>query len=330
MIHLIDVLDGFKAIESNSIDIVLIDPPYNIGKDFGVSKDNMSMADYLLWSDRWIGEAIRTLQDSGTLYIYGFPEILAHISVRMPLEHKWLVWHYTNKTVPTAKFWQRSHESILCCWKDTNKRIFNRDDVREEYTDVFLKNAAGKSRKCTPGRYSHSDKETTYVAHAKGALPRDVIKEDDVIKVSALAGGAGMAERWFLCKQCNDVFKNDCIDEHKHDLLGAACPCGGGTYQETSIMDDINGTLSCTACKDWKYRRPKDNIIKHPTQKPYKLTERLLLAAKPKEGGRVVIPFVGSGAECAVAEDLGLDYTGFEINPDYVKLATLFLSKRKQ
>jgi site-specific DNA-methyltransferase (adenine-specific) len=61
--------------------------------------------------------------------------------------------------------------------------------VREPYTDTFLKNAAGKVRKPTKGRFSNGDKETTYTAHEGGALPRDVIK------VPALAGGAGKKER---------------------------------------------------------------------------------------------------------------------------------------
>jgi len=84
-------------------------------------------------------------------------------------------------------FWQRTHESILCCYKE--KPVFNKDDVREPYTDTFLKNAAGKVRKATKGRFSNGEKETTYTAHANGALPRDVIK------ISALAGGAGKKER---------------------------------------------------------------------------------------------------------------------------------------
>ena len=75
----------------------------------------------------------------------------------------------------------------MCCYKE--KPIFNRDDVREPYTDTFLKNSAGKVRKATVGRFSDGTKETTYTAHEGGALPRDVIK------TSALAGGAGKRER---------------------------------------------------------------------------------------------------------------------------------------
>ena len=145
------------------------------------------MDDYLLWCDNWIAECLRILKPQGTLYIYGFSEILSFIRTRISCNVRWLVWHYTNKVTPSLNFWQRTHESILCCYKD--KPIFNRDDVREPYTETFLKNAAGKVRKPTVGRFSNGNKETTYTAHECGALPRDVIK------VPALAGGAGKKER---------------------------------------------------------------------------------------------------------------------------------------
>jgi site-specific DNA-methyltransferase (adenine-specific) len=182
-----DCISGMKKIKDESVDIIICDPPYNIGKDFGNDSDKQKMDDYLVWCDNWIKECLRILKPNGTLYIYGFSEILAFIRVRMNCNVRWLVWHYTNKVTPSLNFWQRTHESILCCYKE--KPIFNRDDVREPYTDTFLKNAAGKVRKTTVGRFSNGDKETTYTAHEGGALPRDVIK------VPALAGGAGKKER---------------------------------------------------------------------------------------------------------------------------------------
>ena len=185
-----DICDVIKSLPDESVDIILCDPPYNIGKDFGNKSDKQTMPEYIEWCKKWIIECLRVLKPRGTLYIYGFSEILAMVqtTIPLPLTHiRWLIWHYTNKTVPSAKFWQRSHESIIVCWK--NKPVFNRDDVREPYTETFVKNAAGKTRKATKGRFSSGDKETTYKAHSKGALPRDVIK------ISALAGGAGRKER---------------------------------------------------------------------------------------------------------------------------------------
>ena len=182
-----DCIQGMKKINSESVDIIICDPPYNIGKDFGNDSDKQEMTKYLTWCDEWIAECLRILKPNGTLYIYGFSETLAFVRTRITCNVRWLIWHYTNKVTPSLNFWQRTHESILCCYKE--KPLFNRDDVREPYTEGFLKNAAGKVRKSTKGRFSNGETETIYTAHEGGALPRDVIK------IPALAGGSGKKER---------------------------------------------------------------------------------------------------------------------------------------
>jgi len=184
-----DCIIGMQRLPEESADIIICDPPYNIGKDFGNNSDKQTMAAYLLWCDQWIAQCMRILKPRGTLYIYGFSENLAYIMTRLDCNVRWLIWHYTNKVTPSLNFWQRTHESILCCYKEKEKPVFNRDDVREPYTEGFLKGAAGKVRKATKGRFSDGSQETTYNAHDGGALPRDVIK------VAALAGGAGKKER---------------------------------------------------------------------------------------------------------------------------------------
>ena len=214
-VHCGDVLPMLKSIKQNNIfDAVIADPPYNIGKDFGNNSDNLSLPAYLEWCEEWLAECLRLVKENAPVYIYGYPEILAHIAVRRPPEkQRWLVWHYTNKTVPSSKFWQRSHESVLCLWKGARPQI-NIDAVREEYTETFLKNAAGKVRKETYCRYSTKGRKTIYEAHPKGALPRDVIK------ISALAGGAGYAERWFYCKTCRRLCEPREAEQHRtHNVI---------------------------------------------------------------------------------------------------------------
>ncbi len=276
-----DAVEELKKLPNESCDVIIIDPPYNIGKDFGNNLDKRELKEYVTWCKEWINESIRVMKPTGTIFIYGFSEILAYLSVEIPINKRWLIWHYTNKNVASLNFWQRSHEAIICVWK--NKPIFNRDDVREPYTKGFLNGAAGKVRKGTAGRFSSNGKETVYNAHAGGALPRDVIK------IPALAGGAGMNERWFICKTCkNRVFEPRALKNHS-----------------------------------------KHNIIKHPTQKPLELSKKLIMSATPKKDGVVLVPFVGTGSECVAAKVLGQSYIGFEINPDYIKLAEKYIEKTK-
>jgi site-specific DNA-methyltransferase (adenine-specific) len=58
----------------------------------------------------------------------------------------------------------------------------------------------------------------------------------------------------------------------------------------------------------------------HPTQKPLRLTQRLFtIAGTP--GGRVLIPFLGSGTEAVAAAGYGMKALGFEIELEYFSLA---------
>ncbi len=276
-----DAVKELRKLPNESCDVIIIDPPYNIGKDFGNNIDKRELKEYVAWCKEWINESIRVMKPSGTIFIYGFSEILAYLSIEISINKRWIIWHYTNKNVASLNFWQRSHEAIICAWKD--KPIFNRDDIREPYTEGFLNGAAGKVRRGTIGRYSNGGQETIYKAHEGGALPRDVIK------IPALAGGAGMNERWFICKTCK-----------------------GQVFEPRKLKKHID-----------------HEIIKHPTQKPLELSKKLVMSAMPKKDGVVLVPFVGTGSECVAAKELGQSYIGFEINPDYIKLAEKYLASVK-
>jgi len=67
--------------------------------------------------------------------------------------------------------------------------------------------------------------------------------------------------------------------------------------------------------------QPKEKIHgKHPTQKPLKLLERILLASTD-EGNVVLDPFNGSGSTGVAALRLGRKYIGIELSEEYLDLA---------
>lgn len=208
-----DCIIGMKQLPNDYADIIIADPPYNIGKDFGNNSDKQKKNDYIEWVKLWLLECQRILKPHGTMFIYGFDEILAHISVLLPMERqRWLIWYYTNKNVPSLNFWQRSHESILCYWRE--KPLFNRDDVREPYTDGFLKGSAGRIRPKSQTARFGGKTETVYKANENGALPRDVICE------STLAGGAAVKERIIYCKTCKKIIAPSDRKSHiGHNLI---------------------------------------------------------------------------------------------------------------
>jgi site-specific DNA-methyltransferase (adenine-specific) len=59
---------------------------------------------------------------------------------------------------------------------------------------------------------------------------------------------------------------------------------------------------------------------KHPTQKPLRVTERILLISGI-EGGSVLIPFMGSGTEMVAAVRAGMSPVGYETDPTWFDLA---------
>jgi len=48
---------------------------------------------------------------------------------------------------------------------------------------------------------------------------------------------------------------------------------------------------------------------------------------KDDKGGIVLDPFMGSGTTAVVARKLNRNYVGFELNPDYVKIAERKLNR---
>ncbi len=60
--------------------------------------------------------------------------------------------------------------------------------------------------------------------------------------------------------------------------------------------------------------------VGHPSQKPLKLIEMLVLSAT-REGDSVLDPFSGSGTTAVVCQNFGRNFTGIEIDEKFVKIA---------
>jgi site-specific DNA-methyltransferase (adenine-specific) len=58
----------------------------------------------------------------------------------------------------------------------------------------------------------------------------------------------------------------------------------------------------------------------HPTQKPLRVAERIVMIAGVK-GGNLLVPFVGSGTEMIAGLKYGMNVYGFEIETEYFDLA---------
>lgn len=169
-----DAIKYLKQLESNSVDLIFADPPYNIKK---AEWDTFSsQKEYVDWSMEWITEAHRVLSRKGSLYVCGFSEILADIkwaAAHLFKGCKWLIWFYRNKA-NLGNDWGRSHESILH-FRKSKDYIFNIDEVRIPYNEHTLKYP--KRTQAESSQYSNGNKyDYVWQPNPLGAKPKDVFE----------------------------------------------------------------------------------------------------------------------------------------------------------
>ena len=169
-----DAIAWLRSIESETVDLIFADPPYNIKK---AEWDSFkSQEEYVNWSLLWIKEAARVLKPTGTLYVCGFSEILADIKLPALKYFKgcrWLIWHYKNKA-NLGSDWGRSHESILH-FRKSKKFTFNIDDIRIPYGNHTLKYPVHPQAETSQYGNGNNDGKL-WTPNPLGAKPKDVIE----------------------------------------------------------------------------------------------------------------------------------------------------------
>ena len=73
MIHNLDCLQYLKTVPTESVDLVLTDPPYFIGVDDGKGWDSQwsNELEYLTWCQQWTDECVRVLKPNRMLVVWG-------------------------------------------------------------------------------------------------------------------------------------------------------------------------------------------------------------------------------------------------------------------
>ncbi len=67
-----DMLDGTGLVPDASVDLLILDPPYNLDKQFADYKfKSMTNHDYAQWFESWFLPMLRTLKQTATIYVCG-------------------------------------------------------------------------------------------------------------------------------------------------------------------------------------------------------------------------------------------------------------------
>ncbi len=122
-----------NEIPDESIDLVFVDPPYNIGKRFADFDDRWpSDAEYAKWAYEWIDECIRILKPTGTMYLMtstqAMPYFDLYVRDRLSILSR-IIWSYDSSGVQAKKYYGSMYEPILHCVKNRKSYCFNADDI---------------------------------------------------------------------------------------------------------------------------------------------------------------------------------------------------------
>ena len=152
IIHsIMDCCEFLKQLPDNSIQLICIDPPYNLELANWDIYD-----DYIEWASCWLNESYRVLSPNGSLVIFGgiqfrdskSGDILDIIQyVRKNTQFKLIntiIWHYKNG-MSAHRFFANRHEEVVWLTK-TNNYYFDLDSVRIPYSEKDLKLALKDKR----------------------------------------------------------------------------------------------------------------------------------------------------------------------------------------
>jgi len=317
-VYEMDCFELLKQLPDKSVDLVLIDPPYNIGKDEWDKIEN-----YTEWFGSVLKEIERVLKDNGSFYFWHnqFPKI-AKIQGWIEQNTKFIfksliTWEkyqtnkqYFGRTVlmgvnNTSKrnYFPMAEYCLFYTFQDDNflqDEIIKKINPFADYlTDQFEK--AKVSRKEIAKLFpSKTNRLTGCVSNWLNG--DNIICKDQYLKIKEYLGGD------FLNKDYDELLEKynqlRVINEEKR-------------YTFNFVRTDITTT--------WLY--PPTKKEGHLTPKPLELIKNLI-SHSSNEGDVVLDCFVGSGTTAVACKQLGRNFICCDNNADYVAIANKRLAQQ--
>ena len=282
-----------------SIDLIIADPPYFEVKgafDFIWA----SFEEYLKDVEKWAKECKRVLKDNGSLFWYGDAKKIAYSQIILDkyfnLENS-LIWENTTDHKQQLRF---------------NKELRSFAPL----TERLLFYSIDKSINLTNCIYYIRDYIREEIIKAKGKIKLKEINS----ALGAATNGGGVAS---ACLSLSKTYPSMITKEMYLKLQKYCSPYLRKEYEELRKEYEEKRRYFNNS-QNWgdviKLPNYETNSYKHPTQKPEKLTASLILTTS-REGASVLVPFAGSGTECAMAAKYKRNFIGFEIDPSHAETA---------
>ncbi|HUL92297.1 MAG TPA: site-specific DNA-methyltransferase [Burkholderiales bacterium] len=143
----LDFFQGIARVQDASIDLVIADPPYGLGKDYGNDSDRLSGDAYLEFSKRWIDAILPKLKPTGSLYVFltwqHSPEVFSYLKTHLLMVNE-IIW---DRKVPSMGGSTRKFSSVhdtIGLFAKSRDYYFDVDSVRIPY-DPETKRARTRS-----------------------------------------------------------------------------------------------------------------------------------------------------------------------------------------
>ena len=131
-----DVFDALDVIPNKSVDLIFIDPPYNIGKTFQNSHDHWETDEqYLEWCYKWIDLCIQKMKENASMYIMTSTQFMPYFDIyirKKLIILARIVWYYDSSGVQAKNYFGSMYEPILFCVKNKTNYCFNSSDILVE------------------------------------------------------------------------------------------------------------------------------------------------------------------------------------------------------
>lgn len=325
-----DCIEGMRLLPDDSVDLIVIDPPYNIGKDKRWDKWR-SVDDYVAWMTDVFRECERVLKPNGSFYWFhnDFPQIrklMDTIDENTSFIFKQLI------TCQKPKFrvfaWKNPTEkSFVHNWySNVEYCLFYtfQDETGRKLVDYDLNNYKSlrnyfKERQEKTGFYWNG-KEIPE-AFLKSGISKN-IKSARVVAKHKLDWNYRQLE--FITKKHYEILKPFLQWDRSYKELREEYEQLREEYEKQRYVFNKDDNISCV----WVFDETNSGKY-HPTQKPLNIIEKIIRTSS--NAGAVVLDcFMGSGTTAVAAAKLNRNFIGFEREPEYIKIANQRLEAERK
>ncbi|OAI27762.1 site-specific DNA-methyltransferase [Methylomonas koyamae] len=125
-----DCFDLLKIMDSDSVDLVFADPPFNLSKLYPSEiNDNIRIEKYIYWCQEWIKECARVLKPGGAIFLWNLPKW--NVALTSCLEGMLTFRHWIavdiKYSLPIQNRLYPSHYSLLYYIKGDKPNTFHPD-----------------------------------------------------------------------------------------------------------------------------------------------------------------------------------------------------------